>query len=68
MADTRKRRSSDGGVVVPIAGHSSVPLASKGSSRELSDQLPLVELCARLLGRLWTSERAATTDRLTGLA
>ncbi len=35
---------------------------------ELLDRLPLVQLCARLLGRLWTSERTAATDRLTGLA
>ncbi len=35
---------------------------------ELSDRLPLVALCARLLGRLWASERAAATDHLTGLA
>jgi GGDEF domain-containing protein len=34
---------------------------------ELADQLPVVELCARLLGLLWSSEPAAGTDLLTGL-
>lgn len=43
-------------------------LSRAAQSSDLSDRLPLVELCARLLGRLWTSERTATTDRLTGLA
>lgn len=43
-------------------------LSRAAQPSELSDPLPLVELCARLLGRLWTSERAAATDRLTGLA
>ncbi|MBA3422159.1 MAG: sensor domain-containing diguanylate cyclase [Thermoleophilaceae bacterium] len=43
-------------------------LSRTSQPSELVDRLPLVELCARLLGRLWASERAATTDRLTGLA
>jgi len=43
-------------------------LSRKPQTRELADRLPVVELCARLLGRLWASERAAGTDRLTGFA
>jgi diguanylate cyclase (GGDEF)-like protein len=33
----------------------------------LVDAVPLVELCAALIGRLWDAERDARTDPLTGL-
>ncbi len=53
----------DGQIVGSLCG-----LSRTAQAPEIADHLPVVELCARLLGRLWVSERAAATDRLTGLA
>jgi len=57
---------------VPILGEDGVAGSVCGLDRRpqpetLARELPLLELCSRLIGRLWEAERDARTDPLTGL-
>jgi diguanylate cyclase (GGDEF)-like protein len=57
---------------VPIEGDEGVIGSLCGFDRgargaELADELPVLELCAGLIGRLWQAERDARTDPLTEL-
>ncbi len=59
-------------VGVPVTVSGQVVGALCGLDREshppgLADQLPVVELCGRIVSALWQSKREARTDALTGL-